>query len=151
MCNQENKVEIMNTTLTLKQFEEKFYRVECHEMRSDIYNNIFDSLNHMDENLQHSVSIFEQGEVIKGVLHYSYSNTKASINHFHVCKNARKNYVLYELLKEALANMQLSDIVSITINTTYLISDKLLLEKVTQFITDYCNIKVTINVYEDFL
>jgi hypothetical protein len=141
----------MISTLTLDQFEKNFFKVECQEMRSDIYSHIFDSVDNMDENLQHFVSIFKKGDVIEGALHYSCSKTGVLLNHFHVCKNARENHVLYELLKETLVNIQLNDIVSITINTTYLIANKLLLEKVTQFITDYCNLKVTINVYEDFL
>jgi len=141
----------MITTLTLDRFEKKFYQVESQEMRFDIYSHIFDSVKNMDENLQHFVSIFEQEDVIKGVLHYSYFKSGALINHFHVDKSARDQGVLYDLLKGALLHMQLDDIESITINTTYLIANKLLLNKVEKFIRDWCDIKVIINVYEEFI
>jgi len=141
----------MITTLTLDLFEERFFQVECYDMRSDIYSNIFDSVNNMDENWQHSVSIFEQGDLIKGALHYSCSKTGALINHFHIDESARDQGVLYELLKGALMHMQLDDIESITINTTYLIANELLLNKVEKFIRDCCDIKLIINVYGDFI
>lgn len=105
----------------------------------------------MDENLQHFVSICEQEDVIKGVLHYSYSKKGALINHFHVDESTREQGVLYELLKGALMHMQLDDIESITINTTYLLINKSLLKKIEKFINHRCDIKVIINVYEEFI